>query len=190
MMDQGIIDSEVNSNSTGSPQQGEPLYLVIGHLGKPHGLKGEILMYVITDFPERIKPGMTVYLGKDFSKLEIDTIRIHIKGLLITFKDFESIEQIENLRNQDVFISGENLEKLPDGEYYHHQLLGMRVSDENGIALGELIEILETGANDVYVIKSNDGNEELIPATKENLLKVDLQKNMMVVKTLDYYNEG
>ncbi len=80
--------------------------------------------------------------------------------------------------------------ELPDGEYYHHQLLGMQVFDENGLDLGKLSEILETGANDVYVIKSADGKEELIPATKDNLLHVDLQEKKMVVKTLDYYNEG
>lgn len=189
-MSRRINDSRENSNSTGSPQKGEPLYLVIGHLGKPHGLNGEMLMYIITDFPERIKAGMTVYIGKDYSKFEIDSFRNHTKGLIIKFVDIDSIEKLENLRNLDVFISTENLIKLPEGEYYHHQLLGMQVFDENGVDLGKLSEILETGANDVYVIKSADGNEELIPATKENLLHVDLQEKKMVVKTLDYYNEG
>jgi 16S rRNA processing protein RimM len=190
MIDHKNIDSDTNQNSTGSPQQGEPLYLLIAHLGKPHGLKGEILMYIITDFPERIKSGLTVYVGENYSKYEIDLIRNHNKGMIIKFKEIESIEEIEKLRNLDVFVSSENLEKLPEGEYYHHQLLGMQVFDENGVAIGELIEILETGANDVYVAKSSDGKEELIPATKENLINIDLKKNMMVVKTLDYYNEG
>ncbi|HZK61445.1 MAG TPA: ribosome maturation factor RimM, partial [Anaerovoracaceae bacterium] len=153
-------------------------------------LNGEMLMYIITDFPERIKAGMTVYIGKDYSKFEIDSFRNHTKGLIIKFVDIDSIEKLENLRNLDVFISTENLIKLPDGEYYHHQLLGMQVFDENDLNLGKLSEILETGANDVYVIKSADRKEELIPATKENILHVDLQEKKMVVKTLDYYNEG
>ena len=190
MMSHRIKDSSENSNTTGSPQKGEPLYLVIGHLGKPHGLNGEMLMYLITDFPERIQAGMTVYIGKDYSKFEIDSIRNHTKGLIIKFVGIESIDKLEFLRNLDVFISTENLMKLPDGEYYHHQLLGMQVFDENGLNLGELSEILETGANDVYVITSADGKEELIPATKENLLHIDVKENKMVVKTLDYYNEG
>jgi 16S rRNA processing protein RimM len=190
MKNQRIEDSEVNSNLEGSPQQGEPLYLVVGRLGKAHGLNGEILFYIITDFPDRLKAGKTVIIGENHLKLDISSIRNHGKGLIIRFKDIDTIEKVEKFRNCNVYIANDNLPKLPQGEYYHHQLLGLKVKNEQGLNIGTLIEIMETGANDVYVIESEDGQEELIPAIKNNILKVDLQEKLMVVKTLDYFTEG
>lgn len=190
MNNRRIEDSEVNSNSKGSPQQGEPLYLVIGKLGKAHGLNGEILFYIITDFPDRLKVGNTVIIGEDHKLLELSSIRNHGKGLLLKFKDIDSVEKVELFRNCNVYISNKDLPKLPKGEFYHHQLLGLNVENENGQLIGTLIEIMETGANDVYVIKSEEGQEELIPAIKDNILQVNLQDKLMVVKTLEYFDEG
>ena len=190
MTNRRIEDSEVNSKSTGSPQQGEPLFLLIGRLGKAHGLNGEIIFYIITDFPDRLKVGNKVFIGDNHLGLEISSIRNHGKGLILKFNDITTIEKVEKFRNSNVYITNRDLPILPEGEYYHHQLLGLRVVNDKGIELGNLLEIMETGANDVYIIKSEDGREELVPAIKNNIINVDLEKKLMVVKTLDYFNEG
>lgn len=175
--------------NTGSSSMGEPVYLTIGILGKPHGISGEILMYLRTDFPERIRNGKFVYLGEHHKIIKIESVRKHSRGLILRFEGIQSIEEVENLRQMEVYVKTENLPPLPANEYYHHQLLGMRVFDENEIEIGVLTEILETGANDVYVVKCPNGKEELIPALKENLLKIDVNQKIMAVKLLNYYNQ-
>lgn len=180
---------ETQDIDTGSPAMDEPVYLTIGIIGKPHGIKGETLFFVRTDFPERIRKGKYVFLGEEHASYVIESVRNHSRGLLIKFENLDTIEDLEPLRGMDVFIKANSLPSLPEGEYYHHQLLGMIVFDENGQELGVLTEILETGANDVYVVKQADGKEELIPALKSHLIRVDLAQKQMVVKVLKYYHQ-
>ncbi len=174
---------------TGSPAMDEPVYLTIGIIGKPHGIKGETLFFVRTDFPERIRKGKYVFVGEDHATYVIESVRNHSRGLLIKFENLDSIEDLEPLRGMDVFIKANTLPPLPEGEYYHHQLLGIRVFDEHGLELGLLTEILETGANDVYVVKLADGREELIPALQSHLIRVDIAQKQMVVKVPKYYHQ-
>jgi len=183
------VYSDPNQNITGSSNIDEPVYLTIGHLGKSHGLSGEILLYLTTDFPERIRKGKTVYLGKDFRPISIELVRKHQKGLLLKFDGIDTIEEVELLSKETVFVKTDSLPVLPDGEYYHHQLLGMNVYDESGNEIGILTEILETGANDVYVVTGKQGKEELIPALKQNLVNIDIKNKSMVVKLLTYFNQ-
>ena len=176
-------------NTTGSSSFDEPVYLTIGQLGRSHGLNGEILMYLTTDFPERIKQGKVVLIGKNYSPYTIEQARHHNKGLLLKFENVVQIEDLEKLTNALVFVRTDSLPPLPDGEYYHHQLLGLEVVTETGQEVGVLKEILETGANDVYVVINSNGKEELIPALKQNLVKIDIKNRIMVVRLLDYFNQ-
>jgi 16S rRNA processing protein RimM len=167
---------------TGSPNSGEPVYLVIGRLRRPHGLHGEMLMEVITDFPERLQPGVRIYVGVQHQPMVIAGRRAHAQGLLLTFEGLEVREEVGQHRSQYVYVLAADRPPLPEGEYYHHQLVGLKVVDENGGILGELNEILETGANDVYSIKRPDGNEFLIPAIPSVVLEVDLSRAEMRVR--------
>jgi 16S rRNA processing protein RimM len=169
-------------NGTGSPsQKGELEFLVVGKLRRPHGFKGEILMDVITDFPDRLKAGKLVYVGEKHEPLHIDHIRWNDKTMLVVFQELDA-EKSGKYRNQFVFVKAENLPTLPEGVYYYHQLLGINVNDENNILLGILDEIIETGANNVYVVKQPDGGELLLPAIESVILEVDLGKKMMRVR--------
>jgi len=158
--------------------------LVIGKLRHPHGVRGEILMEVITDFPERLKVGSQVFVGADYRPERIRTIRPHAKGLLISFEAYQSPESVGLLRNQFVFTSSKDLPPLPEGEYYHHQLIGMRVLSDQSQELGYLAEILSTPANDVYLIRHSDGTELLLPAIESVILKVDLNQREILVHLL------
>ncbi|HWQ46061.1 MAG TPA: ribosome maturation factor RimM, partial [Longilinea sp.] len=84
-------------------------------------------------------------------------------------------------RNQLLYVTTADLPKLPDGEYYHHQLIGLKVQDEAGVLIGVLADIIETGANDVYVVQNDAGKEVLLPALKNIVISVDLQQGVMVV---------
>ncbi len=175
--------SVLPEDESGSPG-GEPLYVVVGYLRRPHGVRGELLMEVHTDFPERLQVGVRVFVGEDRLPLSIVGRRGHARGLLIAFDGVETREQAATLRNQYVYVLAADRPPLPEGEYYHHQLLGLQVVDENGRLLGKLTEILETGANDVYIVRTPKGRDLLLPAIDEVVLDVDLARRQMRVHLL------
>jgi 16S rRNA processing protein RimM len=168
--------------TTGSPKPGEPLFLAVGILCRPHGVKGEILMDVLTDFPERLGRNKLVYVGEEHEPFRIEHLRPQDKALLVTFTGIEDADQAGLLRNKQVYMRADSLPELPEGTYYHHQLIGLVVVDNNGQKLGILTEILETGANDVYVVVSAEGVETLLPAIESVILGVDLERQEMRVK--------
>ncbi len=170
------------NSETGSPTPGEPVFVMVGFMRRPHGVKGEILMEIMTDFPQRIKAGMTVFIGEDHQPFQIVHRRSVEKGLLLTFSEFTDCDQVAVLTNRAVYVPVSTLPPLPEGEYYHHQLIGLTVFDEAGTQLGKIIEIIETGANDVYVVQSADGKEILLPVLPEIILGVDLEKSAMRVR--------
>ena len=169
---------------TGSLSNGEPLFLVVGKVRKPHGLRGEVRMEVITDFPERLSPGVVVYLGDDHQPMHIHSRRQHNQLLLISFKGITDPEAAGRLRNQLVFVRADDRPPLSEGEYYHHQLLGLNVVSHHGEQLGKLTEILETGANDVYIVRPAAGSDLLLPATDEVIEDINLESGVMTVNLL------
>jgi len=170
---------------SGSPPTGEPEYLVVGILNRAHGLRGEMLMKVVTDFPERLKPGVKVFLGHGHKPCIIGECRIHTQGMLIRFQGIGTSEAAGAYRNQSVYVLSADRPRLPEGQYYHHELLGLKVIDEGEQLIGALVEILETGANDVYVIKGADERELLLPAIPGVVLGIDLRRRLIRVHVPD-----
>lgn len=169
----------------GSPTSGEPVYLVVGFLRRPHGLRGELLMDLHTDAPERLRPGKTLHVGEAREVRVIASRRMHGQALLIAFEGVEDVDQAGRFRNQWAYVSNQELPPLPQGEYYHYQLVGLQVVDDDaGQPLGELKEVLETGANDVYVVTRPDGRELLLPAIPAVVLHISLEERKMRVHLL------
>jgi 16S rRNA processing protein RimM len=171
-------------NQTGSSIPGEPEFLVVGRLGKPHGIQGEIVMDVFTDFPERLKSGISVWVGPQYKEIKITNKRPHSRGMLLSFEGYQHREEVSALRNRLVYVRTVNLPQLEEGEYYHHQVLGMQVVDEEGGTLGSIVRIHETGANDVYVVQGESGTELLIPAIESVILAIDLEHHQLQVRLL------
>jgi 16S rRNA processing protein RimM len=170
-----------SDSSTGSPSPGESVYLAVGKLRRPHGIQGEVLMDILTDFPERLHVGKTLYAGDEHEPLRIAGVRGHDREKIMRFVGFQTPEEVGRLRNMVVYVKADSLPDLPAGEFYHHQLLGLAVVAEDGEKLGVLDHIIETGANDVYVVKTPEGKELLLPAIEEVVLRVDLEKGEVVV---------
>jgi 16S rRNA processing protein RimM len=168
-------------NPTGSPVTDEPVFLAIGRLRSAHGIQGEITLEPWTDFPERIKKGSHLFLGDDHQEVIVSAIRSKDRYLILSLEGYDVRESVNELRNSVVYTKTAGLPALPKGQYYHHQLIGLQVVDENGVDLGSIKEILETGANDVFVI-DNHGRELLVPLIKEVVLSVDLQAGLVTVK--------
>ncbi len=172
------------SGHPGSPTAGEPVYLAVGLLRRPHGLRGDILFTVTTDFPERLRPGTVVFFGDDKREMKITRRRPHNDGIIFGFEGISTPEQAAKYTGKTVFVPAEGRPPLPEGEYYHHQIIGLEVFDEAGASLGVVSEILETGANDVYVVKNPAGRELLLPALEQVVLEIDLERKFMKVHLL------
>lgn len=172
------------NETTGSPH-GESVYLAIGFLRRPHGVGGEMIMDLHTDFPERIKAGRKIYVGGNYGSCTLENVRPYKDGVLVTLRGYETPEAVGRFRNQWVYVKSKDVPPLPKGQFYKYQLLDLEIIEENGSRLGILSEILETGANDVYVVKNDDGKEILLPAIPSVILKVELEAHRIIVRLLD-----
>lgn len=169
---------------TGSSDVDEPLYLAVGRLGRPHGVRGELRMLVFTDFPERLHAGKKVYVGEEHTPRRIRSVRNHQNELLVAFRGVEDRTEAGLLTNQWVYVLESELPVLEEGEYYQHQLLDLEVFTEDGQRVGEVVEILETGANDVLVVLTEDQKEVLLPVIADVILKIDLDGKRILARLL------
>ncbi len=179
-----VFQRTTQERPAGSPERGEPVFLAIGKICRPHGVRGEVLMEIYSDFPERIQSGVVVYVGEEATEYEIASRRSHRDGLLIRFKGFTTPEAAGELRNQLVFVRADDRPPLEDGEYYHHQILGMAVYNQLGDFIGWVREILSTGANDVLVVKNEQGGEQLIPFADDWIREVNVVQKRLEVTLL------
>lgn len=169
----------------GSPSNGEPVYLAVGYLRRAHGVRGEILLDILTDFPERLQPKEQLFVGDQHLPMTLATRRGHAKGLLVSFEGIQDRDEVGHFRNKYVYVLAEDRPSLPEGEYYHHELLGLQVvNEETGETMGELVDIIKTGANDVYVVKSDSGSEILLPAIPDVIRDIDPDRRQMNIRLL------
>lgn len=139
---------------------------------------------------ELMAPGCEVFVGEAHHPLMIQSTRWKNDLLLIKFEEIDNREDVAQWTNSLLYVMPEQLPKLPDDEFYLHELVGLDVFENDEIYLGVLTEILETGANDVYLIQNEAGEEVLIPATEEMILEIDLSQEKMVVAKMAWYGEG
>ncbi len=175
-----------STNNTGSPGLSEPVYLEVGRLRRPHGLQGETLLEVFSYNLGYFEVGKTVYIGKSHQPMVVEFVRPHNQMLLVRFQGITSPEEASYITNSLVYIPMDQLEPLPEGEYYFYQLIGLEGFTEKGEELGVLTEIIQTGAVPVYVVTSQDGTEQLFPAIPEVVKKIDLKANKIVLKPQEW----
>lgn len=178
-----------NPGQTGSPEVGEPVYLSVGILRRPHGLRGEMLMEVLTDFPQHLRAGTRLFVSQNYAPMTLASVRGHNDGLLVRFRGIENPDQAGKYRSNPVFVSAQDRPPLPEGEFYHHEVIGLRVVTEADEELGTLAEILITGANEVYIVKRPDGGELLLPAIEDVILKIDPAAGLVRVRLLPGLDE-
>lgn len=169
---------------SGSPSTGEPVYLIVGRLRRPHGVRGEMLMQVHTDFPERLKAHTRVYVGEAHEPMIIAGVRLHHEGLLIRFEGLRGPEEAGRHRNQWVYVTAEDRPKLPQGQFYHHELIGFAVVGEDDRPIGTLTEIMQTGANDVYAVTRPDASEMLLPVIPSVVLDIEPARRQIRVRLI------
>ncbi|MEQ8954543.1 MAG: ribosome maturation factor RimM [Gammaproteobacteria bacterium] len=151
--------------------------VVLGRLGKSHGVKGWIRLNSYTNPPENILhyPELRVAAGDGWQALQIDASRPHLQGLLVHIDGFDSPEAVAALSGLELFVDSGSLPGLDNGDYYWHQLQGLRVVNLDGDLYGVVDRLMETGANDVLVVKplaeSIDDRERLVPYVKDRIVR-------------------
>jgi 16S rRNA processing protein RimM len=141
-------------------------------------------MEVITDFPERLKRGTTVYIGAEHRTAIIGTVRPHPEGLLVTLVTVDMPEAAQQLRRQAVYVKAADRPPLPKGMYYHHELIGFAIVNEQDELIGTLSQILQTGANDVYVVSQDEGGEILLPVISSVVLSVEREHRQIRIREM------
>ena len=160
--------------------------LQVGVITTTHGVRGEVKVFPTTDDPARFKKLKNVILdtGKEKLELEIAGVKFFKNMVILKFKGIDDINDVEKYRKKSLYVTRENAVKLKKDEYFIADLIGMKVSTDEGEELGTLSDVMQTGANDVYVISMTDGEEVLIPAIRDCIRDVDVEQGQMCVHLL------
>ena len=161
--------------------------LRVGVITSPHGIKGEVKVFPTTDDAKRFKELKKVILdtGKEYIPMEIEHVKFFKNMVILKFKGYDNINEIEKYKSRDLLITRDQAVDLEPDEYFITDLIGLTVVSDQGAELGTLKDVLETGANDVYVVAMKDGKELMLPAIGDCILNVDLEQGRMEVHVLE-----
>lgn len=161
--------------------------LQVGAVTSTHGLAGEVKVFPTTDDPKRFKKLKQVLLdiGKDMLPLEVEHVKFFKNMVILKFKGYDRIEDIMGFKGKNLYVTRENAVRLKKDEYFIADLIGMKVYTEDEVYLGELTEVITTGANDVYTVRMENGKDVLIPAIGQCILNVDVEHETMQVHLLE-----
>jgi len=160
--------------------------LQVGVITDTHGIRGEVKVFPTTDDPARFSDldEVILDLGREKKVLHVAGVKYFKQYVILRFKEFNDINQVEPFCKKSLWVTRENAVPLEEDEYYIADLIGLKVISDEGVELGEIEDVLHTGANDVYEVKGVNGKEILLPAIKDCILAVDLQKGTMTVHIL------
>ena len=161
--------------------------LQVGVITQTHGIHGEVKVFPTTDDVNRFKKLKEVILETEKERLtmEIEGVKFFKQFVILKFKNFDSINDMEKYKRAKLLVPREKAVKLKKDEYFIADLIGMRVITEDGTLFGTLKNVLETGANDVYVVETAEEKEVLLPAIKDCVLKIDMEESVITVHIMD-----
>ena len=165
----------------------------VGVIASTHGLQGEVNVFPTTEDPNRFKKLKKVTLhtqrGEEI-ELDVQSARFFKKFVIVKFKQYNNINDVEKFRGCELTIDRKDAIKLEPGEYYCADLIGLSIVDEEDKILGTVTDIIQTGANDVYIIDLDDNRELLLPAIKDCILNVDFVNGIIQINILEGLLEG
>ncbi len=167
----------------------EQKLITVGKIVNTQGHLGEVRAIPLTDFPERFKKMKHALLTKDGKSIELsfETVRSHKQFIIIKFEEIADMNEAEKLKDYEIQIPEAELMQLEQGQYYVFQLIGLEVYNSQGHHLGQLKEVFQTGANDVYLIKSDSGEEILVPAIKDVIKEINIEEKRIVADPWEIY---
>ena len=160
--------------------------LQVGVISSTHGIRGEVKVFPTTDDAARFKKLKEVLLdtGKEKLSMEIEGVKFFKQFVILKFKGIENINDVEKYKGKGLYVTRDHAVKLSKGEYFVADILGMQVVTDDGEVLGTLKDVMETGANDVYVVDAPEG-ELLLPAIKQCIRQVDIEGRKMTVHMME-----
>ena len=160
--------------------------LRVGVFANTHGIRGEIKVYPTTDDMTRFKKLKTIYLdtGLETKKLDIQSIKFFKNMVILKFKGIDNINDIEKYKGKDLLITREQAVPLEEDEYFICDIIDAKVVTEDGQDYGILKEVLQTGANDVYVVETTQGKEVLLPVIPDCVLSIDVEQKIVIARIL------
>ena len=161
--------------------------LQVGVITQTHGVRGEVKVFPTTDDVNRFKKLKQVILdtGKETMPLEIQSVKFFKQFVILKFKGIDNINDIEKYKRCSLYVTREHAVPLEEDEYFIADMIGMEVCTEDGNIFGTLKDVIETGANDVYVIENAEHGEVRVPAIKECIRSVDIEKGQMMIHLMD-----
>lgn len=161
--------------------------LEIGQIVNTFGIKGFVKVNPFVDDISRYDDLEKVYVrrNKELKEMEVEEVKYHKNMVLLKFKGIDRVEDAELLRNSYLEVDRENAIELQEGEYFIADLLGLNVFDEEGKELGKLEDIFNTGSNDIYVVRTEEGKQLLLPAISEVIKEINLEESKIVVHLLE-----
>ena len=161
--------------------------LQVGVISSTHGIRGEVKVFPTTDDVKRFKKLKKVILdtGREHLPLEVESDKFFKQFAIVKFKGIDNINDIEKYKGKSLLVDRENAVKLRKDEYFIADMIGLQVYTEDGEAFGVLKDVLETGANDVYIIDSQKYGEVLVPAIKQCILDVDIEGQKMTIHLME-----
>lgn len=161
--------------------------LQVGVISSTHGVRGEVKVFPTTDDVKRFKDLKHIYLdtGKEQMSLEIEGVKFFKQFAILKFKGIDNINDIEKYKGRPLFVDREDAVELEEDEYYIADMIGISVFTEDGEEFGTLKDVMETGANDVYIIDSKEHGEVLLPAIKDCVLDVNIEEGKMTVHIME-----
>ncbi len=170
------------SNSSDARQP--PEFLAVGRVVRPHGIRGALLVEAFSELIHDLQADHQVFLGEEHKVVNVREFRSHKRGYLLSVEGCEDRDTAELWRDHRIYLRFEKTDALPEGTYFHFQILGLTVETEDAECLGTITNILQTGANDVYVVQDEAGNELLLPAIESVIREVDLENSRIIVTLL------
>ncbi len=178
------------SHEAGQTPASVPSFLILGRIARPHGVRGEINVQIVTAYPERISDLEQVYIGRDpydasgATAFTLSGVRRHRGAVLIRLEGITTREDAERYRDQFLMVALDNAVPLEEGEYYLFEIIGAVVVTDQGETLGRVSDVLETGANDVFVVTGGTRGEVLIPDIPEVVQDIDLEQKRITITPL------
>lgn len=161
--------------------------LQVGVITSTHGVRGEVKVFPTTDDAARFKQLKHVLLdtGREMKPLEIQGVKFFKQFVILKFKEIDNINDIERYKRCPLLVERKDAVELKEDEYFIADMIGIQVETEDGEVFGTLKDVMETGANDVYVIDTEEHGEVLVPAIKECILDVDVENRKMTIHLMD-----
>ncbi len=161
-------------------------FLQVGVISSTHGIRGEVKVFPTTDDPSRFKKLKKVLLdtGRERLELNVLSVRFFKQFVIVKFREFDNINDVEQYRGKSLLVPRGNAVKLEKDEYYIADLIDMEVYTDEG-RFGVLKDVMQTGANEVYIIDSDEHGEVLVPAIRQCILDVDVENNRMKIQLME-----